>query len=71
MNIHRKILTTAERDMRLTQKYIKENIDEDLDSNYYFPIQFKKPIIDQGKILDFSENFQKIEKFKISRKKMF
>ena len=49
LNIHRKIITTAERDMRLTQKYIKENVDEDENENYYFPICYKKPLIDQGK----------------------
>ena len=48
LNIHRKIITTAERDMRLTDKFIRENIDETENAGYYFPVRYKIPLMDQG-----------------------
>ena len=61
LNIHRKIITTAERDMRLTEKYIRENIDETENAGNYFPVRYKIPLMDQGNI--FFNNLQKLVVF--------
>ena len=49
LRVSRKIITTSERDMRLTLKYIRENIDEEDMMPYVFPLNFNQPILEQGK----------------------
>ena len=48
LRVSRKIITTSERDMRLTLKYIRENIDEEDMMPYVFPLKFNQPILEQG-----------------------
>ena len=48
LNIHRKIITVAERNVRLTEKYIKENLGDNLESREdNFCLLYKEPITSQ------------------------
>jgi len=47
LNIHKKIITVAERNVRLTQKYIKENLHDGPEDGPDFTLLYKEPIASQ------------------------
>ena len=67
LNIHRKIITVAERDVRLTERYIKENMTEEAETDEVnFSLLYKEPIMSQVWVFEFGKaNKQNFTKTKI------